>query len=78
MLNANTHVNVLSQQLVGGLVLLDRVVVDAAGGEGRAEEEAEETSTRANSMLASILDQGEPKAERKTYPPLKAPIGLLA
>jgi hypothetical protein len=55
MLNANTHVNVLSQQLVGGLVLLDRVVVDSAGGEGRSEEEAEETSTRANNMLASIL-----------------------
>ena len=46
MLDANTHVNVLSQQLVGGLVLLDRVVVDAAGGEGGAEEEAEEPGTR--------------------------------
>lgn len=40
--DANTHVNVLSQQLVRGLVVLDGIVVDAARGEGAAEEEAEE------------------------------------
>jgi hypothetical protein len=40
--DADTHVDVLSQQLVRGLVLLDRVVVDTAAGEGAAEEEAEE------------------------------------
>jgi hypothetical protein len=40
--NANTHVNVLSQQLVRGLVLLDGVVIDGAAGEGAAEEEAKE------------------------------------
>jgi hypothetical protein len=41
--NANTHVNVLGQQLIRGLVLLDGVVVDAAGGKRAAEEEAEES-----------------------------------
>ncbi len=40
--NANTHVNVLGQQVVGRLVLLDGVVVDGAGGERAAEEEAKE------------------------------------
>lgn len=43
--NANTHVNVLGQQLVRGLIVLDGVVIDAASGERAAEEEAEEPVT---------------------------------
>lgn len=38
-----TYENVLSQQLVRGLVLLQDVVVDAAAGNGRSEQEAEES-----------------------------------
>jgi hypothetical protein len=47
--NANTHVNVLGQQLIRGLVLLDGVVIHAAGGERAAEEEAKEPVTTAES-----------------------------
>lgn len=41
-LDAETHVNVLSQQVVRRLVLLDRIVVDGAAGHGATEEEAEQ------------------------------------
>jgi len=42
-LNAITHVDVFSQELVRGLVLLQSVVVDATAGKGAAEEETEES-----------------------------------
>lgn len=38
-----THVNVLCQELVGGLVFLEDVGVDTGAGEGAAEEETEQT-----------------------------------
>lgn len=41
--NAVTHINVLCQELVARLVFLQDVGVYAAAGEGRAEEETEET-----------------------------------
>lgn len=41
--NALTHVDILSQQLIRGLVLLENVVVDSASGEGASKEEAEES-----------------------------------
>lgn len=40
--DAETHVNVLGEQLVGGLVLLDGVVVYGGAGEGAAKEEAKQ------------------------------------
>lgn len=103
MSDANTHVNVLSQQLVRGLVLLDRVVVDPAGGEGAAEEEAEEPAASTRSQLlysqeknpwppiqppnpppalslspTQTEERGKEGEKKRTYPPLKAPIGRRA
>jgi len=42
-LDAVTHIDVLCQKLVARLVFLQNVGVNAAAGEGRAEEETEET-----------------------------------
>lgn len=44
--DAETHVDIFRQELVGSLVLLQDVVVDTATGEGAAHEEAEETTKK--------------------------------
>lgn len=44
MSDAKTHVDILRQELVRGLVFLEEIRVDAGAGEGAAEEEAEETA----------------------------------
>jgi hypothetical protein len=53
LLNAKTHVDILGQELVGCLVLLQNVCVDAGAGKRAAEEEAEETIGR-ESQVSSI------------------------
>ena len=40
--NAETHVDILRQEIVGELVFLEEVGVDACACEGASEEEAEE------------------------------------
>jgi len=70
--DALTHVDVLHQLLVGRLVLLQDVVVDAAAGERRAEQEAEEA-------VANICQREATSGEgRSSYPPRNAPTGLRA
>ena len=70
--DAETHVNVLHQLLVGRLVLLQDVVVDAAARERRPEQEAEEAARR----LVSIGPRGGNGAGGSAYPPRNAPTGL--
>ena len=41
-----TYVNVLSQQVVGSLVLLKKIAVGGAAGEEAAEEETEESGRK--------------------------------
>jgi hypothetical protein len=75
--NAGTHVDVLLQQVVGALVLLQYVVVDARARERRAEEEAEETvsDVREGPQVGGNM-AGEAWAE--AHPPRRAPTGLRA
>lgn len=51
-LNALTYINVFGQQFVGHFVLVQDVVVDSRAGEGGAEEEAKEPSSKCPDRLA--------------------------
>jgi hypothetical protein len=50
--DAVTHVDVLREKVVRGLVFLDEVAVDAGAGKSRADEEAKEAATEGAHRLA--------------------------
>jgi len=80
-LDADTHVDILRQQLIRCLVLLKGIVIDTAASKGAAEEEAKESVRRNAPAVSELLPQkfmNRKWGKKKTNPPRSAPTGLRA
>jgi hypothetical protein len=47
-----TYINILGQQVVGGLVLLEEIAVGRAAGQEATEKEAEKTDNKVNNIIS--------------------------
>jgi hypothetical protein len=76
--DAETHVDILSQELVRRLVLLQGIVVDGGAGQGAAEEETEEPKRAYCQTQIALVKALGTQLSGTRYPPRKAPTGLRA